>query len=62
MTLSSLNSKHSALKLNQFCGLTRVVYNRALAWQNEQYKQGQQLQVPLYANCKFITTIETKSK
>ncbi|WP_139412337.1 RNA-guided endonuclease InsQ/TnpB family protein [Bartonella mastomydis] len=26
-------------KIKKFCGCARVVYNRALAWQNEQYKQ-----------------------
>ncbi|MEH8035928.1 helix-turn-helix domain-containing protein, partial [Gallibacterium anatis] len=26
-------------KIKQFCGCCRFVFNRALAWQNEQYQQ-----------------------
>ncbi|MEH8237950.1 helix-turn-helix domain-containing protein, partial [Gallibacterium anatis] len=26
-------------KIKQFCGCCRFVFNRALAWQNEQYEQ-----------------------
>ncbi len=26
-------------KIKQFCGCSRFVFNRALAWQNEQYEQ-----------------------
>ena len=28
-------------KMNQFCGCSRFVFNRALAYQNEQYQQDQ---------------------
>ncbi|MEH8039147.1 helix-turn-helix domain-containing protein, partial [Gallibacterium anatis] len=26
-------------RIKQFCGCSRFVFNRALAWQNEQYEQ-----------------------
>ena len=42
-------------KMKQFCGCSRFVFNKALAYQNEQYGQDNSFKVNYYEMCKRLT-------
>ena len=42
-------------KMKQFCGCSRFVFNKALAYQNEQYQQDNSFKFSYYKMCKLLT-------
>ena len=48
-------------RIKQFCGCSRFVFNRALAWQNEQYEQDNSFKFSYTKIAQLASTMEKKN-